>query len=206
MPDLLTRKKHEDEAAFLILYYLQDAEATLRAGGIVNWLDWTGQLSRELTPILAATYLEAAEQLAGEYEGRLQDAEDRARQWASQQASWLAGSMATTTQQAIQAAQAASPDGYLDDLAHVFGDGRAEAAAITETTESISYGELFASQELNRIGIFLFPYWVTERDDKVCPVCRPLDGRPREEWWSQHGAGPPAHVRCRCFLEWREER
>ena len=36
--------------------------------------------------------------------------------------------------------------------------------------------------------------WVTRRDEKVCPVCGPRDGRR----YSGASNGPPAHPRCRC--------
>ncbi len=209
MPDLLTRKEHEDECALIILLFLQQAEDDYRNSGAVDWLLWTAQLSRELVPALMATFLESAEQLAGEFAGTLVDAVERARQWATNQANWLAAALATATQNAMAAAMASSGKTAAEvasEVEHVFSEARAEAGGITETTGAITEGEVFASQELQRLGIFLFPYWVTERDSRVCPVCRPLDGRPREEWWSEHGSGPPAHPGCRCTLEWREEK
>lgn len=193
MPDLATRTDHEDEVAALILLYLQDIETTLRDGGTVDWLGWTAQLGRELTGLLAATYLEAAEQLVGEYDGRARDANDRARQWASRQAAWIAGSMATTTRDAAL-------DGVPDEW-H-FGYSRAESVAITETTEAISQGEHYGAAELAALAIMLIPVFVTEEDDRVCSICDPLNRQRQNVWQGQFPTGPPCHPNCRCRLEW----
>jgi len=44
--------------------------------------------------------------------------------------------------------------------------------------------------------------WVTSRDERVCPICRPLDGKVVN---INAGFGnvryPPAHINCRCFVE-----
>lgn len=48
----------------------------------------------------------------------------------------------------------------------------------------------------------LFPYWVTEGDSKVCPICAPLDGAPEDQYWNISPGGPPVHVNCRCTLRW----
>jgi hypothetical protein len=42
-------------------------------------------------------------------------------------------------------------------------------------------------------------------DQKVCPVCRPLHGRPRDEWERVAPMGPPAHQSCRCFVDYQLE-
>lgn|GEM_PF-5039117 len=47
--------------------------------------------------------------------------------------------------------------------------------------------------------------WHTSRDDKVCPRCRPLHGRPREEWQLVAPMGPPLHVACRCYIDYALE-
>ena len=47
--------------------------------------------------------------------------------------------------------------------------------------------------------------WHTSRDDKVCPQCRPLHGRPRDEWETTFPLGPPAHIACRCYIDYQLE-
>lgn len=51
----------------------------------------------------------------------------------------------------------------------------------------------------------LVAYWHTERDGKVCPICRPLHGLPEKDWRDKFPDGPKAHVACRCYLDWRIE-
>lgn len=45
--------------------------------------------------------------------------------------------------------------------------------------------------------------WYTERDAKVCPICRPLHRQTREKWEPVSPGGPPAHFNCRCWLTYR---
>ena len=194
MPDLATRTEHEEEVLLLILLYLREIETALESGLTPNWLNWTAQLGRELAPLLAATYQEAAEQLVGEHDGRLRDASDRARQWASQRAGAIAGSMATTTREAV------ATEGEVAEW-H-FSQARAESVAITETTEAISQGEHYGAAELAAIAILLIPVWSTAEDDLVCPICAPLNRERQNVWQGLFPTGPPGHVNCRCGLQW----
>lgn len=96
--------------------------------------------------------------------------------------------------------------------ADILSRGRAEVIAATETTAQISAGELAARRAIgaerggppgvtgHRDG--LIARWVTERDARVCPICRPLDGVREEGWIDRFPSGPPAHPNCRCFLEY----
>lgn len=196
MPDLATRTDHEEEVALLILLYLQELEDAIRVGDYPDFNAWTVQLQAALTPLLAATYLESAEQLASEQGGYLVDADDRARQWASQHAAWIAAVMASTTRDNWQAADS------LDDLVWDFSPERAEAVAITETTEAISQGEHYGAAELAALAIMLIPVWVTEEDDRVCPICAPLNRERQNVWQGLFPTGPPGHPNCRCHMQW----
>ena len=50
--------------------------------------------------------------------------------------------------------------------------------------------------------------WVTKRDEQVCPICSPLDGRTLRarvgsslyNAFAKGIANPPAHIRCRCTV------
>lgn len=55
-----------------------------------------------------------------------------------------------------------------------------------------------------RIAKPIYAYWVTARDEKVCPICRPLNDKPEYLWTKDFPNGPPAHPVCRCYLNWRE--
>lgn len=82
---------------------------------------------------------------------------------------------------------------------------QADLIGITETTRAISAGEKFAvGLAVALLIMFAMPVrvWRTERDAKVCSVCSPLDGRKDNEWPAIFMAGPPAHPRCRCWIDW----
>lgn len=196
MPDLASRTEHEEEVALLILLYLQELEDAVSAGLSVDLLVWTVRLQAALTPLLATTYLEAAEQLVGEHDGYLNDADERARQWASQQAAWVAQGMASTTRDNLWLVDDPS------ELTWDFSHERAEAVAITETTEAISQGEHYGAAELAALAIMLIPVWVTEEDDRVCPICAPLNRERQNVWQGAFPTGPPGHPNCRCRMEW----
>lgn len=112
-----------------------------------------------------------------------------------------------------------------------FAPSRAENIAVTELTRANIAGEQSAAAGINagtlsgsvpgdRQGglnapglppIFrdkmpvkkIVAVWHTEQDNRVCPRCAPLNGRP-EGNWGEFPLGPPAHVNCRCFLTWEE--
>lgn len=87
------------------------------------------------------------------------------------------------------------------DLDTIIGPDNAEAIAITETTTANTEGEVEAIKKAEKAGATITVTWKTERDDKVCPICRPLDGQPEPVWRDKFGKGPPAHPRCRCEIE-----
>jgi hypothetical protein len=64
--------------------------------------------------------------------------------------------------------------------------------------------------------------WITEKDDQVCPLCRPLHNKVPDLWGlvlenalAPGGSraqdeviangGPPAHPNCRCYLKTQAE-
>jgi SPP1 gp7 family putative phage head morphogenesis protein len=87
-----------------------------------------------------------------------------------------------------------------------FGANRAEMIAVTETTRAYAEGNIRAWQAA---GFVDGKRWMTNRDDIVCPICRPLDNQVvqglAEPGFSDDGGlgihAPPAHVRCRCWLQ-----
>ena len=45
------------------------------------------------------------------------------------------------------------------------------------------------------LEVVIWTVWRTAADERVCPVCGPLDG---QEWPGDAGPQPPAHPNCRC--------
>lgn len=89
------------------------------------------------------------------------------------------------------------------DQATLFGPVRAEAIATTEVTRAFSVANILAwGQDPAVEG----KVWQTAEDELVCPICGPLAGQVvgiRDLFNSAQGhlEGPPAHVRCRCWLK-----
>ncbi len=90
---------------------------------------------------------------------------------------------------------------FLRRLALRYGPVHAELTAITEVTRAHSAVARFLQNNLAKQGIRTVRRWLTAEDERVCPVCRPLDHTTRESGaWQAAGypEGPPAHPRCRC--------
>lgn len=84
-----------------------------------------------------------------------------------------------------------------------FSAVRAEMIVLTETQNAMVTVEL---ETAKRSGV-KDKIWRTSIDDRVCPICLPLEGVQvgvNEVFDSEVGPleGPSAHPRCRCYLEW----
>ena len=90
------------------------------------------------------------------------------------------------------------------DLVDVLGPSTAERIATTETTVATSAGGEAAAHQNG--GIQQTDTWYTEKDGRVCPLCAPLHKAGRDEWMAQFPSGPPAHPRCRCWIEYAFEK
>jgi len=140
------------------------------------------------------------------------DLASRSIRWSRQYAGELVRGITQTTRRAVSAAVAtlASTPGMTirdlrDMLATTFGAPRAQLIAVTETTRAIFEGgaEGAAAMPVQRIGI-----WTTIMDDRVCPICAPLEGvretASKSKQWISPDDGqvyrPPAHPNCRCEI------
>lgn len=76
---------------------------------------------------------------------------------------------------------------------------RAVLIATNESNESINYAEYKTFQKAGVEEI----RWVTSFDERVCPICRPLDGKTAVlgKDFELGIKRPPVHIRCRCFTE-----
>lgn len=91
---------------------------------------------------------------------------------------------------------------------------RGRMIAETETQFAITAGEqAFWNQAVSEGAVdaeLVFKTWRTVLDSKVCHICEPLHGQVvpfGETFFTLVGAriGPPAHPRCRCYIEWAEK-
>lgn len=106
-------------------------------------------------------------------------------------------------------------DGIDEAISGVFTDERIKTIATDQTTGAISGGQIGArdrtvgedgvAETVDGIRMTVSLIWRTEKDNLVCPDCRPMEGKP-EEIWSlvfPEGPGDDAHPNCRCYLEVR---
>jgi hypothetical protein len=70
--------------------------------------------------------------------------------------------------------------------------------AVTEITRAQSLATRYYQEYLRRAGITMVRVWRTNRDDLVCAVCGPLNGKPESAWADRYPNGAPAHAGCRC--------
>ena len=76
----------------------------------------------------------------------------------------------------------------------VFGPSRAELIASTETTQAFQEGNELLWVSLG--ALVVGKEWRTQNDERVCPICGPLDGKIIPLTSDEK---PPAHPRCRCY-------
>lgn len=82
------------------------------------------------------------------------------------------------------------------------GDDRAETVARTELTMAQTKGEEAALPIIRQQGVSLDGIWKAFPD--ACPICTPFHNKPSSIWKTAFPAGPPAHPRCRCSLEYKK--
>lgn len=80
-----------------------------------------------------------------------------------------------------------------------FGRTRAERIAVTEVTRAAAEGERIVERTARDAGIRLVAIWHTNRDELVCNICGPNDGKAQPEWVGVEDI-PPAHPNCRCWV------
>lgn len=93
----------------------------------------------------------------------------------------------------------------IDYLTPIYGKTRAQMIATTEVTRAYAEGNITVWKTS---GVVSGKEWHTAEDDLVCPICAPLDGMQEKLDGGTFDAiggfggigGPPAHVRCRCWL------
>ena len=191
MPDLPNRTAREKELAAALLLVFQDGQSSKSVSA--------SAVASAVREPLRQAHIDAGRNLiasladAPPVPDDTRDAE--ADRWVAAYAVVLGQEIAASTRDLMANA---------DDIDAVFGRKRAEMIAATEVTRAISAVEawliLFWASEGFRVKEQV---WHTEQDGLVCPVCRPLDGKPKAVWADFVSAGPPAHPNCRCWLDYQ---
>jgi len=199
-----------------------------------DWNRWEEERRRELALILLAIILAALNQHAEELLPAGQQPSDETRTQAYRQALLRAQAIAAdSARSSIQSAKeiviasgelirtgtAADIEGV---LASALGPDRDAVTAATTTTLAQTEGTNATQLLLAAFSLNLVTRWQTEKDGKVCPICRPLHGKSVDLWDVVlqnlpgpgggravdeiiRNGGPPAHPNCRCYLQTKAE-
>ena len=210
MADIPDRTAREERLAAAIEGVLAPARTALRRGESV---DWSGVETRLLGPItdeIAATF---AVMLLLWWDddplGRLtsfQRPPDSAvgtvaAGYATSRAAAIARALAQTGREVAATYRGSPiPDGESSGI----DPGRIKVISVTETTAAGTTGEEVGRRDIeSRTGTRVEGTWITAGDDRVCPVCLPLDGLVDDQWRRTAPTGPPLHPNCRCYILWR---
>ena len=123
--------------------------------------------------------------------------------WIATNAPYQAALILQTTREAVEKALALWDSEDEEALAAllepIFGEARAESIGITEAVLAFAIGNLLAWQTY---GVIEEVIWMTSDDERVCVICRPLHETVIALGDALYGGQrPPAHTRCRCWLE-----
>ncbi|MDO8751149.1 MAG: phage portal protein [Dehalococcoidia bacterium] len=162
-------------------------------------------LERELTNIATIQYLRSVDEFSIGFD--VAELNLAASQWAKTYSYDLVRGLTNTTKGVLQEAMRkylANPkmsDAELKAMLEpAFGRARAEMIAKTEVTRARNVAISQYAERLIKLGAKTTRVWMTRRDERVCAICAPLDGKSEEIWRGMHPFGPPAHVACRCGL------
>lgn len=137
-------------------------------------------------------------------------------EWIREHAASTITGISETTREAVKdLVEAAFEEQFdVDDLADAISEelggdpDRAENIARTETMLASNRGQQLAWDQAIEAGWLTGEEqqeWITTPDDRLCPICEPLDGQtvPLGGQFKVDGDridGPPAHPRCRCTV------
>lgn len=135
--------------------------------------------------------------------------------WAKAQAGDLISGVSEATREEIRELVEASfaeqfdVDQLADDISDILGDDtRAEKIARTESMRAANEGQQQLWDQATEAGFLTgleSKVWITTPDDRLCPVCEPLDGQTvaLDDTFDVDGDSidaPPAHPNCRCTM------
>ena len=131
------------------------------------------------------------------------DFTDRSTEWLRTKAAKWQGTSVSSPVAPTEPPPAPQEAEIESDLRDIFGPVRQENMPISETTQAASAGGEWMMHAL--VGTSELDQWHTEHDAKVCQICKPLDKIRRSVWSLKFPAGPPAHPRCRCYIDYAKD-
>ncbi len=131
---------------------------------------------------------------------------EEARKWARRHAAELIDDVTETTRKGIRriVARLGNLNDAIGDIeALVLDADRAETIARTESMRAVHEGQRQLWRQGVEEGLLdadVKRAWITTPDDRLCPICEPLDGETAalDEDYVDGIAAPPAHPNCRC--------
>jgi HK97 family phage portal protein len=189
--------------------------AAVLSGQEPNYAKMTNEIKAALMPIFTSIYVEQAMRASMETGIAIDPAElnENALDWATRHVGELSTQLINTTRKTVDKVRTAineSPETETEEdirllLLPAFSVSRAEMIGVTEATRAGNVATVTVRDLLDPLvaqsGRVILAMWHTREDERVCPVCGPLDGELQETWGSQFPFGPPAHPNCRCWLE-----
>ena len=169
------------------------------------WADEDALLWEALSPVVldalmggsvtAASLLPEGLDALIDWDGFNQAAIDFAQEYRFE---WIKGITDTTREQTQQVMAdwiaSGDPLSVLEaQIEAIYGEARAASISATEITRLFQEGNELAWQST---GLVEKAIWMTVQDERVCPICEPMDGVEIDL-----GSGPPAHSNCRCFTQ-----
>jgi hypothetical protein len=224
----ISRDELEKRVARLVLAVDRGYLAALEAGGgrvsFDFWQKYEADLRAEIASPLRG-YIEQSFSNYSDYvnfidkSGAVGDIDTAMTQAISNAARGI--SQSTQAQLQALVSQGLSTDEIIESIALRFSSGHAEQVAITEITRAeAQFGEALSAR-LGEQGVGTQIRWLTSEDEKVCPICAPMDKKLKDEpispggrtslgrtisissgWhgqsWGERFGSPPAHPNCRC--------
>lgn len=213
-PEEYDRSGPESDLATSLSERLAEVRASLERGEPVDWARFESEIRQDLEDELALVFV-AIYLLMRDDASR---ARQRASSYSRQRAEILTSRLRRNIRSELSVGQVP---------ARVLNTGRASAIAVTEVTGAISNAETAARQDRAQedpskrasdkgtaapgnagqapviVDDGVIATWQTAEDERVCPICGPLNDKPPVIWSRDFPNGPPAHVNCRCWLVYR---
>lgn len=176
-----------------------------------DWRAHEAELASTLYRALRPVWEQAAGQFACAEALDLSSLSRRLDVMAQQQARDMAARLTGTTIVQVGSAIAKASagelrrNGWYSALRDIFGGARLDVVAASVTTQAGVSGVKLAAEACEAQTLRAYRrVWRTAHDERVCPVCGPLDGTTREVWGRYYNGGLMAHPQCRCWIEYRK--